>query len=90
MLIQLKDLIPMTTPLGPGWAIILEARAHDYFWTVALDETGALVTFTQDQVRIANSYTHHRGIDHARMREIIKRAGIDRDGKATSVCKTDP
>lgn len=41
-------------------------------WTVAL-ENGALVTFTQDRVRIANSYTHRRGITDERMRGIVRK-----------------
>ena len=71
-LLQLKQLIPMITPLGDGYAVLVEINAHDAYWTVAL-ETGALVTFTQDRVRIANSYTHYRGIDDARMKDIVKR-----------------
>ncbi len=70
MLLQLTDLIAMETPLGPGYAIILETTGHDCFWTVAL-ENGALVTFTQDRIRIATSYTHRRGITDERMRAII-------------------
>lgn len=73
---QLPELIKVETPLGRGWAILVEGTAHDYFWTVALD-TGALVTFTQDQIRITNSYTHGRGISHERMAEIIKRSMKD-------------
>jgi hypothetical protein len=68
---QLTELIQMKTPLGDGWAIVLETTAHDYFWTIAL-ESGALVTFTQDRIRIAESYTLHRGLNDARMRDIIK------------------
>lgn len=70
--IQLNQIIPMETPLGFGYAIILECGAHDNFWTVALN-TGALVTFRQDQIRISNSYTHDRGISNEQMREIVKR-----------------
>lgn len=72
MIHQLQELIQMETPLGDGWAVILETTAHDYFWTVAL-ESGALVTFTQDRVRVAESYTHRRGMADARMKEVIKR-----------------
>jgi hypothetical protein len=37
---------------------------------VALDN-GALVTFTQDQIKISRSYTHGRGISHQEMKKII-------------------
>jgi hypothetical protein len=72
MIHELKQLFQVETPLGPGWAIFLETTSHDYYWTVAL-ETGALVCFTQDQIRIAESYTHRRGISHVRMRKIVQR-----------------
>jgi hypothetical protein len=61
----------MTTPLGKGYAILVEGGQHDQYWTVAL-ESGALVTFRQDQIRIAKSYTHSRGITNKQMRKIIK------------------
>lgn len=72
MIHQLNELIQMETPLGEGWAVILETTAHEYFWTVAL-ENGALVTFTQDRVRVAESYTLGRGMTDGRMKEAIKR-----------------
>jgi hypothetical protein len=66
------DLVPMETPLGPGYAVIVETSAHDYWWTVALAD-GALVTFSQDRVRMARSYSHRRGIDDRTMKKIISR-----------------
>ena len=72
MILQLTELIPVETPLGSGYAIIIESSAHDYYWTVAL-ENQALVTFTQDKIRIARSYTQHRGIEDAEMRKIIQK-----------------
>lgn len=70
--IQLQSLIPMKTPLGDGYAIFLETDAHDYYWTIALDN-GAIVTFTQDKLRICNSYTHGRGITDEKMKNIISK-----------------
>lgn len=61
----------MTTPLGKGYAILVDAGQQDQYWTVAL-ESGALVTFRQDQIKIAKSYTHSRGITNKQMRKIIK------------------
>jgi hypothetical protein len=71
-LIQLNEIIPVKTPLGDGYAIILEGNAHEYYWTVALNENCAIVTFRQDQIRISRSYTHGRRIDDKEMKEIIK------------------
>lgn len=70
MILQLNELIPMKTPLGDGYAIMVEGGQHDYYWTIAL-ENGAIVTFRQDQVRIANSYTHGRGISDKKMKRIV-------------------
>lgn len=67
----LTELIEMETPLGRGYAIVLETTAHDYFWTVAFED-GALVTFTQNKIRICRSYTHGR-ISDEEMRQIIKK-----------------
>lgn len=68
---QLNEIIPVDTPLGPGYAFLVETGAHDYWWTVAL-ETGAIVTFTQDRIRIQKSYSHRRGISDDEMRDITK------------------
>jgi hypothetical protein len=69
--IQLKEVIPVETPLGKGYAIIFEGNAHDNYWTVALDNC-AIVTFRQDQIRIARSYTHSRSMTNEQMKEAIK------------------
>lgn len=70
MIHEFRDPIPMETPLGKGYALFVEAAAHDQYWTVAL-ENGALVTFTQDKLRISRDYTHHRGISDEEMKRII-------------------
>lgn len=77
MIQQLNDLIPMETPLGFGYAILVETNAHDQYWTVALNN-GALVTFPQHKVRISRSYTHERGISDEEMKEIIKVKNVSR------------
>mgnify|MGYP000567710219 FL=1 len=70
-MLQLEELISVETPLGHGYAIIFESGEHDNYWTVALDN-GALVTFTQDRVKISRDYTHGRGISDAEMKEIVR------------------
>jgi hypothetical protein len=67
---EFHEPIAVETPLGPGRAILVERTQHDYFWTVAL-ATCAIVTFTQDKIRICKSYTHTRGISDERMKQII-------------------
>jgi len=72
MVIQLDELIKVETPLGPGYAIIFESGADDNFWTVALSDTQAIVTFRQNQIRMGRCYTYDRGISDADMRKRIK------------------
>jgi hypothetical protein len=68
---EFRELIPVKTPLGSGYAMFLEPGEFDTYWTVVLDNQ-AVVTFTQEQIRISRSYTHGRGITDAQMRQIIK------------------
>lgn len=70
MPLQLSEMISVETPLGHGYAIIFETGEHDNFWTVALDN-GALVTFTQDRIRVSRDYTHRRGISDDEMKKIV-------------------
>lgn len=69
--VQLQEMIQVTTPLGRGYAVIFESGEQDNYWTVII-ENGAIVTFPQDKIRAARSYTHGRGISDEEMREIIK------------------
>lgn len=72
-IIQLTEMIPVETPLGKGYAIIFEGGEHDNYWTVALNDSCALVTFCQNKIRISRSYTQGRMISDEQMCEIIKR-----------------
>lgn len=71
MIHEFKEAIRVTTPLGKGYALFVEMGVHDYFWTVALDNC-AIVSFTQDRIRIAKSYSHGRGINDEEMKAIVK------------------
>ena len=73
MIHEFYEPIPVDTPRGSGRALFVERTPHDYYWTVAIDENQAIVTFCQNKLRICRSYTHERGIDDLQMREIIKR-----------------
>lgn len=70
MIHEFEELIPVETPLGSGYAMLYEGGEHDNYWTVIL-ENGALVTFTQDKIRVSRSYTHGRGISDKEMKKII-------------------
>jgi predicted NAD-dependent protein-ADP-ribosyltransferase YbiA (DUF1768 family) len=65
--------IVVDTPLGTGRAILIERTPQDYWWTVALDDSQAIVTFSQNKLRICRSYTHERGISDEQMKEIVRR-----------------
>ena len=69
-MLQLNEMISVETPLGHGYAIIFESGEHDNHWTVVLDN-GALVTFTQDRIKVSRDYTHRRGISDREMKEIV-------------------
>ena len=71
--LEFTEPLPVDTPLGKGRALFVEGTPNDYLWTVALNETQALVTFCQNKLRICRSYTHERGIDDDQMKDIIKR-----------------
>ena len=51
----------MITPIGRGYTVILETNCEEYYWTVVFPSR-ALVTFLQQKIRFAHSYTHGRGI----------------------------
>ena len=70
MIHEFEELISVNTPLGHGYALLFESGEHDSYWTVILDNQ-AVVTFTQEQIRVSRSYTHSRGISDAQMRDII-------------------
>ena len=72
---EFHEPIPVLTPLGTGRALLIERTPHDYWWTVALDDTQALVTFCQSKIRIARNYTHERGITDKEMLKIIGKSG---------------
>lgn len=73
MIHEFADPIEVETPLGRGHAIFVESAPHDYYWTVVMRDNQAIVTFCQNKLRFHRSYTHERGIDDERMKDIIKR-----------------
>lgn len=70
--LEFRSPVPVETPLGRGYAWFVELDAHVQYWTVALNDTSAIMTFPQDKIRATRSYTAGRGISDEQMREIIK------------------
>jgi hypothetical protein len=62
------------TPLGRGQSLFVETGEDDAFWTVAMRDNGAIVTFRQSKIRASRSYTLGRMISDQQMRDIIKLA----------------
>lgn len=71
-MLELREAIPVETPLGWGHAIIFESGEHDAHWTVILAETRAFVTFPQSEIRACRNYTRGWGISHEEMQRIIR------------------
>jgi hypothetical protein len=73
MILQLTERLAVET-LGSGYAILVEPGEDDQWWTVALHDTCALVTFRQSQLRVSRSYTGSMDISDKQMRGIIAKA----------------
>jgi hypothetical protein len=61
------------TPLGRGTAFLIESSDDDYFWTVILDDSCAIVTFRQNQLKVCRNYSMGWGFSDAEMLAIIKK-----------------
>lgn len=68
-LLQLNPLIPLTTPLGKGDAVLVEDDGIELWWTIILCDTQAIVQFKNNQVRAARAYG--RGIATEEMKGIV-------------------
>lgn len=68
--IILDEWMPVETPLGKGYAFLIETTNHENWYTVMLD-TRAIVTMKQDKLLMQKSYTHGRSMLDAEMRVAI-------------------
>lgn len=59
MMLQLNPPIPMVTPKGDGYALLVVdySQEHHMVWVVALDQGGAIWAFENPQVRVAHNVT---------------------------------
>lgn len=69
--IILDEWIPVETPLGKGYAFMIETENHDNWYTVLLDNR-SIVTLRQERLLSQRSYSHGRSLYDEEMREIIK------------------
>ena len=70
-MLEFRTPVPVETPLGRGYALFVEADNHVQYWTVALNDSCAFVTFRQDAIRASKSYTHGRGITNEQMQGFV-------------------
>lgn len=63
---QLNPPIPLNTPKGQGfaWLVIDYGVEHDLMWTVAIDDTGEIWTFSNREVRAQKNITVGRINNH--------------------------
>ena len=61
-ILQLNPPIPLTTPKGAGyaWLVIDYGQEHNLMWTVAIDATGEIWTFSNKEVRAQKNITLER------------------------------
>lgn len=59
MILQLNPPIPLSTPRGDGQALFLidYGAEHHLMWTIAIDSTGEIWTFSNPDVRAQKNIT---------------------------------
>lgn len=70
---ELRNMLEVDTPLGWGHAILVADADQDTFWTVVLAETGAIVTFRQNQITACRNYTNSWNFSDKEMAVIIRK-----------------
>lgn len=66
MMLQLNPPIPLHTPKGEGiaWLITDYGMEHNLMWTVAIDATGEIWTFSNSEVRAQKNISLGRIVDN--------------------------
>lgn len=70
--ILLDEWIPVETPLGTGYAFMIEIENHDNWYTCFMADR-SIVTLRQEKLLTLPSYTHGRSMSDAEMRAAIAR-----------------
>lgn len=60
--IQLHPTLPVLTPKGKGYAIIMMdyGQEHDLLWVCVLDDSGEIWTYRNQEVRVQKNLTFSR------------------------------
>lgn len=72
MIHEFKNLWEVDTPQGYGRAILLESKDNDYYWTVVLADSLAVVTFPQNKIRICRHYSLNLKFSEEEMTVVLK------------------
>ena len=64
-ILQLNPPIPVSCPKGKGvaWLVLDYGTEHDLMWTIALDESGELWTYSNKEIRAQKNITMDRALD---------------------------
>lgn len=71
MIHEFKEPIPVNTPLGKGYGILIETGWYDTYWTVLL-LNGAFVTFPQSKVKAQRNYTLGLNMSDDDMKKVLE------------------
>lgn len=73
MILQLNPTIPLDTPKGAGQALLVidYGSEHHLMWTVAIDSTGEIWTFSNPEVRAQKNITVGRLLNSLSLEDII-------------------
>jgi hypothetical protein len=73
MIHELANPFKVDTPLGRALALFVESTTTDNYWTCVILDNGAIVTFTQDKIRMARAYTLGVDFTHGDMLDCIRK-----------------
>lgn len=64
MMMQLIPPIPVTTPKGNGYALVITdySQEHHFLWVCGLDEDGSVWTFENPDIRLRDNPTMGRNL----------------------------
>lgn len=87
MLLQLNPPIPLKTPKGDGlaWLVLDYGAEHNIMWTVAIDDTGEIWTFSNHEVRAQKNITMGRALTPEIKKELMKQSTIQTQYDSSSL-----
>jgi hypothetical protein len=92
MMLQLDPTIPMMTPKGSGYALLVVdySQEHHLMWVVVLDDGGEIWMFENSEVRVQSNFTLGRRPDRAFGMRRGPAAHQDDEGSSNGVTPLGP